>query len=165
MAPQCLAGPDLVVTDLWDSPHRLEDICGGRSTVFFICDTELGVCREGAVFFDARAEEIEAQDLGAVLIFTGQPADVRDFVLQAMIGQPVFVDHDRRVFSTLLSQQVLPALVLTDGEGRHVKTLYGGGESLEGNIDLLLKEDDGGRRWWLVLIPVAVAALIPFLLD
>lgn len=160
------AGPDLVLTDLWDSPHRLDDICGGRATVLFICDTQSSVCREGAVFFDTRADEIEAEGLRAALVMIGQPAEARAFALKTGIDQPVFVDSDRRVFDALLDQEVLPALVLVDGEGRHVKSLYGGGESLEGNIAVLLDHGTGaGRRWWLVLVPIAVVAILPFLLS
>lgn len=163
---QGAAGADLVLSDLWDSPHLLEDICNGRMTILFICDTELSVCREGAVFFDMRADEIEAEGLGAALVLTGPPADARAFALRTRIDQPVFVDSDRQVFDTLLDQEVLPALVLVDGEGRHVRTLYGGGESLEGNILILLEEGAGkGRRWWLILIPLALAAVLPFVLS
>jgi hypothetical protein len=134
--------------------------------VFFICDIELSVCREGAVFFDSRAEEIEAHGLRAALILTAPPAEVRDFVLRTRIDRPVFVDSGRRVFETLLSEKILPALVLVDGEGKQVRTLYGGGESLEGNIAILLGESEhANRRWWPVLIAVAVAAILPFVLD
>jgi hypothetical protein len=158
--------PELVLTDLWDSPHRLADICRGRSTVFFVCDTELSLCREGAVFFDARADEIEARGLRAALIFTGQPAAVRDFALRAEVYHSVYVDSDLRVFDTLLDKKILPALVLVDGEGRHVKTLYGGGESLEGNISIMIDNGaDRYRRWWLILIPVVVIAVLPFVLS
>ena len=165
-APGAAAQTDLVFTDLWDSPHRLGAICDGRATILFVCDAELSVCREGAVYFDMKAEEIEAQDLGAALVLTGQPAEARAFALRTGIDHAIFVDSDRRVFETLLDQEVLPALVLVDGEGLHLKTLYGGGESLEGNIDILLDEARGkGPRWWLILIPIAVAALLPFLLS
>ena len=165
-AQQGIATPDLVLTDLWDSPHRLDDICDGRMTILFICDTELSVCREGAVFFDTRADVIEAEGLRAALVLTGQPAEARAFALRTRIDLPVFVDSGRQVFDKLLDQEVLPALVLTDGEGRHVRTLYGGGESLEGNIVILLEEGAGkSRRWWLILIPVALAALLPFVLS
>jgi hypothetical protein len=166
MPQQAGAEPNLVVTDLWDSPHRLIDICDGRATIFFICDTQSSVCREGAVFFDTRADEIETEDLGTALLLVGEPAQARAFTLNTGIDQPVFVDSARRVFDTLLDQEVVPALVFLDGEGRHVRSLYGGGESLEGNIAVLLEEGRGNRRrWWLVLIPIAVAALLPFLLS
>jgi hypothetical protein len=165
-ARQGFTEPMLVLTDLWDSPHSLESICKGRSTVFFICDTELSVCREGAVFFDSRADEIEAHGMRAALIFAAQPAEVRDFVLRTNIGRPVYVDSGGRVFGTLLSDKVLPALVLVDGDCRHVRTLYGGGESLEGNIATLLGDGErGNRRLWLVLFAVAVVAVLPLVLD
>lgn len=134
--------------------------------MFFICDTELSVCREGAVFFDSRTDEIEAHGFRAALIFTARPAEVRDFALRTGIHGQVYVDSGRRVFDTLLGQKVLPALVLVDGEGRHVRTLYGGGESLEGNISILLQDgEDRDRRWWLILIPIALAAILPFVLH
>jgi hypothetical protein len=163
---QGIAAPDLVLTDLWDGPHRLDDICDGRMTILFVCDTELSVCREGAIFFDTRADEIEAEGLRAALVLTGQPAEARAFALRTRIDLPVFVDSGRQVFDKLLHQEVLPALVLMDGEGQHVKTLYGGGESLEGNIIILIEEGvSKGRRWWLILIPIALAALLPFVLS
>jgi hypothetical protein len=155
-----------VLTDLWDSPHRLEDICNGRAMILFICDTELSVCREGAVFFDTRADAIESEGLRAILVLTGQPADARTFALTTGIGEPVYVDSERRVFGSLLDQEVVPALVLVDAGGRHVRTLYGGGESLEGNILLLLDEAAGkGSRWWLILIPFTLIAMLPFFLS
>ncbi len=166
LAQQGVAGPDLVLADLWDSPHRLDDICNGKAAILFICDTGLAVCREGAVFFDTRAEEIEAKRLRAVLVIIARPAEARAFILKTGIDQPVFVDSDRRVFETLLDQDVLPALVLVDEEGRHVKTLYGGGESLEGNLLVMLDEGAGkGRRWWLILIPIVAVAILPFVLS
>jgi hypothetical protein len=161
-----IAAPDLVLTDLWDSPHRLGGICGGRATILFICDIQYSVCREGAVFFDARADEIEARGRRAVLVLIGEPAEARAFALETGIDQPVFVDSKRHVFETLLDREVLPALVLLDGDGRLVRSLYGGGESLEGNIAILL--DDGNaksRKWWLVLIPIAVVAILPLVLG
>jgi len=165
-AQQGRAGPDLVLTDLWDSPHRLADICSARPTILFICDTQSSVCREGAVFFDTRADEIEAHGLEAVLVLVGQPARARAFALNTSIDQNVFVDSDRQVFGTLLDQEILPALVLVDKEGQHVRSLYGGGESLEGNIAILLEEGAGrGRRWWLILIPIVAAAILPFILG
>lgn len=167
LVPQQAEGdPDLILTDLWDSPYRLSGICNERATVLFVCDTQSSVCREGAVFFDARADEIEAEGFRAIVVMIGPPAEARAFVLKTGIDQPVYVDSDRRIFGTLLDQEVLPALVLVDGEGRHVRSLYGGGESLESNIVVMLQEGAGdNRRWWLVLIPIAVIAILPFLLG
>jgi hypothetical protein len=165
---QAAAGPDMVLSDLWDSPHLLKAICAGRPTLFFVCDTEASVCREGAVFFDARADDIEAHGFRAALIFIGPPAEVREIVLRTGIAQPVYVDPERKVFGALLDEEILPALVLADGGGRHVRTMYGGGESLEGNIGVLLEEGGNkGGRWWLVMIAVVVtaAAVLVFVVD
>jgi hypothetical protein len=166
LVQQTVARPDLLLTDLWDSPRSLDDICDGQATIMFICDTELTVCREGAVFFDTMADGIEAEGLRAVLVFTGPAAEARAFALKTRILHSIFVDSDGKVFDSLLDQEVLPALVLVDKDGRHLRTLYGGGESLDGNIAMLLEDGaTGGPRWWLILIPFAVAALLPFLLS
>ena len=161
-------GPDIVLTDLWDGPHLLKDICGGRSTILYVCDTDAGICREGAVFFDARAKGIMAHGFQAVLIFIGTPADVRELVLSTGIVQPVYVDSGSRLFGGLVDEEILPALVLVDGDGRRIRTMYGGGESLDGNIAALLEESPHeGRKWWLVAIPViaATAAVLVFVLN
>jgi hypothetical protein len=165
---QVHARPDLVLWDLWDSPHRLEDICADRPTLFYICDTELSVCREGAVFFDAKGDDIEGRGFRAVLIFTGEPPEVRDLALRTGLAQPVYVDPDQKVFGTLLEEKILPAVVLVDGNGRRVRTMYGGGESLEGNINVLLRHgEDRHRTWWLIVIAAAAAAgaVVLFLAD
>jgi hypothetical protein len=164
---QAAAGEGVVLTDLWDSPYRLEDIGRDHPAILFICDIDLSVCREGAVFFDTRAGQIEERGFRAALIFLGRPADVREFALRTQLNLPIYIDSDRSVFNSLLGEKVLPALVLLDPGGRKVRTLYGGGESLEGNISALLQErPEPGRRWWLILIPVVVvAALLPFVLS
>jgi hypothetical protein len=167
-AAECAGGRAPVLTDLWDHPRAIGTIAAGRSTIFFVCEADLEVCREGAVFFDSRAGEIEARGLGAALIFAGPPAGTREFVLRSKITQPVYIDPTGRIFGTLVEQKVLPALVLVDGKGRHLKTLYGGGESLEGNLGILLAQGSAkGRRWWLIVLPVAVAAavLVPLVLN
>jgi hypothetical protein len=156
---QAAAGPEVTLRDLWDSPHTLEGICRDQAAILFVCDTGLSVCREGAVFFDTRADKIESRGFRAILVFVGDAPGIRDFVLRANISLPVYIDPDGRVYENLLEEEVLPALVLVDGKGRHVKTMYGGGESLEGNIGVLLEESTGkGRRWWLIAIPAAIAA-------
>lgn len=160
--------PGVVLTDLWDGPHLLKDICGGRPTILYVCDTEASLCREGAVFFDAKANDIEAHGFQAVLIFIGKPSDVRELVLGTRIVQPVYVDSERGLFGGLLDEEILPALVLVDGDGRRIRTMYGGGESLDGNLAALLEGNrHDGRRWWLIAIPVvaAVAAVMVFVLD
>jgi peroxiredoxin len=161
------AAPDTVLMDLWDSPHRLGEITRDRATVFFVCDIDLSVCREGAVFFAARADEIEAHDLQVALILIGEPAEVREFALRTKMDLPVYIDSSGMVSDSLLGEKILPALVLVDRGGQQVKTLYGGGESLEGNISTLIADaGEKGRRWWLVLIPIAiVAAILPFVLS
>ena len=168
VAARAAEGPDVVLTDLWDAPHTLKNICAGRPTILFVCDTEASICREGAVFFDARAKDIVTHGFQAVLIFIGNPADVRELMLSTGIVQPVYVDSGRRLFGGLIDEEILPALLLLDGDGRRIRTMYGGGESLEGNIAALLQENrHEGRRWWLIAIPVvaAAAAVLVFVLN
>jgi hypothetical protein len=165
---QAVEAPSMVLTDLWDGPHLLKDICGGRPTILYVCDTEASVCREGAVFFDARAKDIMAHGVQAILIFIGSPAGVRDLVITTGIIQPVYVDSGRRLFGGLLDEEILPALVLVDGDGRRIRTMYGGGESLDGNISMLLEERrHEGHRWWLIALPVvaAAAAVVIFIVN
>lgn len=130
--------PDLDVTDLWDYPRRLRSIAAEGSTLFFICDPDVKECREGAVFFDSRVTSIREAGFRPVLLFSGKPADVRSAVLKMGLDSPVYVDEHGRAIESMMEQEVLPALLLAEGSGEVLDVVYGGGESLAGNIEQIL---------------------------
>ena len=156
-----------MLTDLWDGPVDLSRVCGGRETLLLICDPGVATCREGAGYFDSKAAMIKAGDIRPALILIGSPPEIRDVVLRLAIGVPVYIDATESVFESLLDKRILPALVLLDGGGEAVRSIYGGGDSLDGNIRALTEtRDGGGRNWWLIIIPVAVVlAILPFVMD
>lgn len=162
----CCAEPGIVLTDLMDTPHDLQSICRGRKALIFVCDLSLSTCREGAVYFDSRADMIKEEGILPLHVFVGSPPEIRDAVLTLGLKTAAYIDVEERIFGTLLDEKILPALVLLDGHGRVVETLYGGGESLDSNIRALVAGAEGsGRRWWLLLVPLAVLAILPFVLD
>jgi hypothetical protein len=168
LTAQALYGaPDLVLRDLWDTPLTLPAICAGQKTLILVCDLKISTCREAAIHFQARTPQIKDTGIRPALILIGDPAVVRDAVLALDLELPVYIDANRRVFGDLLTQEVLPALVLLDEAGLATEILYGGGDSLDSNIRTLIRAEDGaGRRWWLLLIPVAVlAAILPLVID
>ena len=118
------------------------------------------------MYFDSQAVMIRKADVRPAHVFIGSPPDIRVAVLTLDLKVPAYIDAGETVFGTLLDQKILPAVVLVDKAGRALGPLYGGGESLDGNIRTLLAgEKEGGRRWWLILIPVAVLAILPFVID
>ena len=163
----CCANSDVVVSDLWDMPHDLHSICDGERTLLFVCDPKITTCREGAVHFDSQSRRIKARKIRPACIFTGSPREVRDAVLALDLSVPVYVGTDREVFGNLVDQKVLPAMVLLDRGGTVIKTLYGGGESLDYNLRILLEEESrgGGLRLLLILVPLAVIGAVLFLID
>ena len=160
-----------MLTDLWDAPVDLLRVCDGHATLLLICDPGLATCREGAVYFDSKAEMIRDEEVRPAIVLIGNPPDIRETVLDLDIRVPVFIDHGESVFESILNERILPALVLMDKDGQVLKTIYGGGESLDGNIRALIEaetetEEDEGFNWWLIMIPVAAAlAILPFVLD
>jgi hypothetical protein len=165
----CTAEP--VVIDLWDMPHSLESICSGRSVLFFLCDPDLRTCREAAVHFDSQAERIEAMEIEPIFLFRGRAENVRDAVLALDLSVPVYIDPDGQVFEAFLNQKVLPAMMLLDGRGNVVRTIYGGGQSFDNNLRIILGEQEvktgrrRGLRLLFTLLPVVVIAAVLFALD
>ena len=153
----CLAGPPIVLTDLWDAPHRLDEIGQGMRMLLFICDPGLETCREGAVYFESRSASIRANRVKPICVFIGNPKDIREAVLALELRVPVFIDQEDQVFQLMLDQRVLPALALLEQDGTVVRTVYGGGESLDGNLKLLLHEKP--KRSYLKYV-IAIAAVI-----
>lgn len=146
-----------MLTDLWDAPHRLQDIGQGMPMLLFICDPKLETCREGAVYFETRSASIQANRIKPVCVFIGNPKYIREIVLALDLRLPVFIDKDDQVFHRLLDARVLPAMVLIDQDGTVAKTIYGGGESLDSNLRLLLQEEP--KRPYLKYV-IALAAII-----
>jgi len=172
-APLCSATPSL--TDLWDAAVDLPRLCAGDTTLLLVCDPGLATCREGAVYFDSKAGMIREQEVRPVIVLIGDPAGIRETVLDLDIRIPVFIDQSESVFRSILAERILPALVLMDPDGRVLETIYGGGDSLDGNIKALIEteietqtemQEEGGFSWWLVVVPVVAAlAILPFVID
>jgi hypothetical protein len=131
--------PDLELTDLWDSSRSLRSVAAQGTTLFFICDPGVKECREGAVFFESRASSMREAGIRPALIFRGKAPDVRSAVLNMDLDNPVYIDEDGHVIDSMLDQEVLPALLLAAPDGTVLKTVYGGGESLAGNIEQVIK--------------------------
>lgn len=162
---------DLELTDLWDYSRSLRSILADGPTLFFICDPDVKECREGAVFFESRSRGIREAGIRPALIFRGRPPDVRSAVLKMGLDNPVYLDEDGRVIDSMLDQEVLPALLLAAPDGTVLKTVYGGGESLAGNIVQVIEhltpeatppegaqaEKETSGRWKYL---VAIAALV-----
>ncbi len=153
--------------DLWDMPHSLAGICNGANTLLFMCDPGMATCREGAVYFDSRTDEIWAHEVQPACLFIGRPQDVRQIVLTLDLDVPVYIDADREVYENLLDQRILPAMILLDGNGNVIKTIYGGGESLDSNLRIILGEPEDGGHWRLILslVAAAVVGIILIVLD
>jgi hypothetical protein len=133
--------PDLEVSDLLDYPVNLRSIAARETTLFFICDPALKECREGAVFFESRARAIRQAGIRPVLLLRGKGPEVRNTVLNMGIGSPVYIDADGRAVAAMLDEDVMPALLLARPGGEVIETVYGGGESLAGNIQNLSQRE------------------------
>ena len=132
----------LVVLDLWDYPAEFSTIYEEGPALFFICDLGAKECREGAVFFESRAANIREAGVQPIFLFRGDPAVVRSTVLSMNLDTPVYIDRSGDVIDGILEQEVLPALMLAAPDGTGMKTVYGGGDSLAGNIErILLREE------------------------
>jgi hypothetical protein len=158
----CYGSPDTAVSDLWDMPHTLGSICDGQRTLIFMCNPDKSTCREGAVYFDSQAARIQGKLIRPICLFTGNPEDVRNHALALDLGVPVYIDSEDRAYEALLDQKVLPAMVLLDEGGNVTRTIYGGGQSLDNNLGIILKEQGWLSRRTLILtaIPLAVVAAL-----
>jgi hypothetical protein len=166
---------DPALTDLWDAAVDLNRLCAGDTTLILVCDPGLATCREGAVYFDNKAGTIREAQVRPAIILIGDPAVIRETVLELDIRIPVFIDQGETVFGSILAERILPSLVLMDAEGRVLETIYGGGDSLDGNIKTLIgtepeiqagTDEEGGFNWWLVAAPLLAAlAILPFVID
>ena len=158
----CAGSPDTVVTDLWDMSHTLGEICGGQRTLIFLCDPDRSTCREGAVYFDSQAERIQGKLIRPVCLFKGDAEAVRTHALALDLAVPVYIDAEGHAYEALLDQKILPALVLMDEGGNVSRTIYGGGQSLDNNLDIILKEGSwlSRRRLLLTVIPLAAIAAV-----
>jgi hypothetical protein len=169
----CLASGDYVVQDLWDIPRSIESVCSGQTTLVFLCNLGVSTCREGAVYFDSQSDSIEASGIQAVCIFIGRPRDVRQAVLDLDLDVQAYIDEDRLFYEKVLEQKVLPALILLDGDGEVITTIYGGGESLDHNLRAVIPaapeqapqaQPVRTHRWRWFAVIASVAALVTLLL-
>jgi hypothetical protein len=160
----CCGGSEVEVSDLWDTPLSLSDVCNGSRTLIFVCDLNLKQCREGAVYFDTRAEAIEAEGFQPCCLFVGKPQEVRRYVLSLNLDVPAYIDSEARVFEDVLDQRMMPVLVLLDGDGSLVRSVYGGGESLDHNLRLMLEPEPepgpSGRKWLWIAVTAVVTAVV-----
>jgi len=175
--------PDLEVSDLWDYPQSLSTIVARGATLFFICDPGVKECREGAVFIENRAASIREAGFRPVLLLRSSGPDVRSAALEMDLGTPIYIDEGGDVIGSMLSQDILPALLLASPDGTILDTVYGGGESLAGNLGEILKREmpeppppvvaepevlaepeKEGSGTWKLLVGVAALALIGVLI-
>jgi len=159
------AGPEehaanVVVTDLAGQAYELKDIAAGTPTLLFVCDPSLTRCREGAVYFDAQAARVQAGDINPVCVLLAGADAARSAAARLNLTVPVYVDSSRTIPARLLGQEILPAMVLLDGEGEVRRIALGGGESLDSNLTRMLKPDESRWRFLSVLIPLAIFAII-----
>lgn len=133
--------PDLEVTDLWDYPENLRSIAADGVTLFFICDPGVKECREGAVFIENRTESIRDAGAELVLLFRGAAADVRSAALDMDLDSDIYIDEGGHVIDAILDEEILPALLLVSSDGTVLESVYGGGESLAGNIERVLQRE------------------------
>jgi hypothetical protein len=169
--------PDLEVKDLWDYPESLRAIVARGTTLFFICDPGVKECREGAVFIENRASSIREAGLRPVLLLRSSGPDVRSAALEMDLDTPIYIDEDGHVIGSMLSQDVLPALLLASPDGTIIDTVYGGGESLAGNLEqILMREtpeppppvvaepEKESKGTWKLVAGIAALALIGLLI-
>ena len=154
----------LKVTNLWDEPRTIAEICGGQTLIIYICRPDLTTCREGAVFIDSQQARIASAGARPVCIFLGDPETVRELALRLDLKVEIYVDSDEVFYEEVLDQRILPAIVAVDGSGRRFAIRYGGGESLAANLDSLLDELPHRRNWYRIAIVgiVIVAAILWF---
>lgn len=178
LPPACLSAAelaDLEVLDLWDYPENLAALVEDGSTVFFICDPGLKECREGAVFIESRAARIREAGLRPVMLLRGSGPDVRKAALEMDLDTPIYIDEEGGVIDALLDQEILPALLLASKEGTVVETVYGGGDSLAGNLERILaraapeppppvvarpEEKEKKSETWKIIAGIAALAII-----
>jgi len=176
--------PDLDVKDLWDYPENLRSIVADGTTLFFICDPKVKECREGAVFIENRASGINEAGAKLVMLFRGGAAEVRSAALDMDLDSDIYIDEDGHVIDAVLDEDILPALLLVSSDGTVLEAVYGGGESLAGNIEQILRyevpeppppppaqvaepEKKGSGRWKYILGAAAVIVLgtLLFVID
>jgi hypothetical protein len=57
------------------------------------------------------------------------------------LDSDIYIDEGGQVIDAMLDEQVLPALLLVSPDGTVLQAVYGGGESLAGNIDRVLERE------------------------
>jgi hypothetical protein len=158
------ATAQVVLTDTWNMPIALNMIPAGRPALFLVCDPSQVNCREGAVLFDSQAARIEAAGVRPACILVATPEAARDAAERMALGVPIYVDAGRAVPTKVMGQEVMPALVLLDGDGNLEKVAVGGGEALDANITAML--EPRSSRWKiLVLITLAALGIILLVVD
>ncbi len=149
---------EIVLTDLWDVKWNLCDVTAEGSTLFFICDLNLKTCRQDAIYFQSKADEIEAAGLKPCFIFLGDPASVRAHALDLHIKIDSYIDTDNVTQRTILTKQILPAIVRIDSNCNVEKIVYGGGEALPANLDSVLQPERSRIRVWFLIIAALLIA-------
>jgi hypothetical protein len=150
------ATAQVVLTDTWDMPIALNMIPAGKPALFLVCDPSQVNCREGAVLFDSQAARIEAAGVRPACILVATPEVARDAAQRMALGVPVYVDAGGAVPTKVMGQQVMPALILLDGEGNLEKVAVGGGETLDAHITAMI---ESRSSTWKILVLITLAAL------
>jgi hypothetical protein len=159
LSPITCCGRDLIITDLWDQPLGLKDVCKGRETLLLVCDPATVDCREGAVYLDSRTAWIRAQGAEPACLFIGSPPEIRDVALALDLGMPIYIGSRQDVLGGLIGQKVLPAILVLGPDGSVARTVYGGGESLDNNLRIVLRAEERGTRIKPVLLLVSLALI------
>lgn len=164
LADAPLPSAQVVLTDAWDMPVALNMVPAGEPALLLVCDPSEVKCREGAVLFDSQATRIRATGVRPACILVGPAEAAREAAVRMGLSIPVYIDGARAVPARLLGQDVMPALILLDGDGRVEKVAVGGGEALDANITAMLRRPSGAWKM-LVLIPLVALGIILLVVD
>lgn len=153
---------NIVLRDTLNMPISMSMIPGGRPALCYVCDPSEVTCREGAVYFDSQAGKIRRKNIQPVCIFVASLDVAGSETAKMGLAVPVFADVSRAIPDRLIGQEIMPALILLDGEGNVSRVIVGGGESLDTNISTMLAEG-GSKRWtsiWIVAPLVALGVIL-----
>ncbi len=156
---------NFALVDLWDNSHKISEISQGKTLLIYLCKPELSECREGAIYFESLAFRIRAKGAEPICVFLGKPEQVRDVAVDLGLRMPVFIDPSGSFFGAALDQRILPALIAIDTKGRRIATVYGGGDALATNLDVILAKISRDHKWLLITLIAVVTTTIVLILT